>query len=110
MPRCAHCGGLISGRPENCPVCLAPLADRAAGLWPVPGERDDFHVPHQFDEPAVTIARFNNVAEAGFFAHELMHHESLPVQLSVDESFDAIGGYWKTRFLLSVPQSPSCSR
>jgi len=106
MPRCAHCGSLIAGQPVNCPECLAAFEDPSVDLWPETGEHDYLDESDRTsNELVVTIARFPNVAEAGFFAHELMHRESLPVQLSVDESFDASGGYWSTRFLLSVPES-----
>ncbi len=109
MPRCAHCGGLIAGRPECCPECSSPLRDMS-DVWPVAGEWDEPHANEpQADDPPVTIARFQNVAEAGFFAHELIHRESLAVQLRVEESFDAISGYWKSRFLLSVPESQAKS-
>ena len=79
---------------------MATFDNSTADAWP-----DSADLDATLDETAVTIARFPNIAEAGFFAHELMHQESVPVQLSVDESFDAGGGYWNTRYLLSVPES-----
>ena len=50
------------------------------------------------------LARFTSAAEAGYFAHELLHREQIPVSLTVDEHFDAIGGRWTTRFVLAVPE------
>lgn len=109
MPRCAHCGGLIAGQPESCPECEAPVQARS-DEWPAQADRNEANFGDAVsDEGLATIARFHNIAEAGFFAHELMHRESLPVQLSVDESFDAISGLWNTRFLLCVPESQSKS-
>ena len=51
-----------------------------------------------------TIARFANAAEAGFFAHALQSIEEIPATIRAEENFDAISGYWSTRFLLEVPQ------
>lgn len=49
------------------------------------------------------IARFTNVAEAGFFCHELMYQLSIPVKMAAEENFDALSGHWWSRYVLSVP-------
>lgn len=53
------------------------------------------------------IGRFPNAAEAGYFAHELERRRSFTVEMEAEEQFDAVLGFWSTRFVLRVPQSDS---
>jgi hypothetical protein len=55
-------------------------------------------------EPMVVIAQFRNAAEAGYFAHELLREADIPAAVTMDESFDALTGYWSTRFVLAVAE------
>ncbi len=50
------------------------------------------------------IARFLNVAEAGYFAHELKLLGNIPVSLQAEEDFDAVSGHWSAGFVLRVPE------
>ncbi len=58
----------------------------------------------QSDDLLVPVARFKSAAEAGYFAHELLYTEHLPVSLIAEEHFDALDGHWSTRFVLSAPE------
>jgi hypothetical protein len=53
----------------------------------------------------VTIARFGNAAEAGYFAHELAPLLNCEPRIECHDDFDAVGGAWRTRYLLTVPQN-----
>jgi len=57
------------------------------------------------DESMVTVARFANAAEAGYFAEELSHHSGIRTLLRSDKTFNALSGYWSQRFDLRVPQA-----
>jgi hypothetical protein len=57
------------------------------------------------DDAWVAVAAFANIAEAGYFAHELKHAERIPTRVEVDENFDALSGDWSARFVLAAPQS-----
>lgn len=50
------------------------------------------------------LAKFRNLAEAGFFAHELQERAGIPSEIRVEDDFDAISGHWISRFSLVVPQ------
>ena len=49
------------------------------------------------------IARFGNAAEAGYFAHELSPLLNCEPRIECQDDFDAIGGAWRTRYTLAVP-------
>ena len=90
MPRCSHCGGLVSPSELVCPACSqTPVSDSADGIH---GER------------MVAIAQFRNAAEAGYFAHELLRRADIPATVTMDENFDAVSGFWSTRFVLTVAE------
>jgi hypothetical protein len=102
MRECPHCGRRASALDRFCSTCSTPLA----------AEQDHRELPDDaseasfdFDDASLApIARFLNAAEAGYFAHELRLRERVPVFMTAEESFDAVAGYWTTRFLLCVPQ------
>ena len=103
MRECSHCGRRASALDRYCSMCSTPLDDE---LRKRPREDDgpDFLEPLEVAGLA-PIARFLNAAEAGYFAHELKLAEGLPVVITAEESFDAVAGYWSTRFLLCVPEA-----
>ncbi|HUG92460.1 MAG TPA: hypothetical protein VML55_16595 [Planctomycetaceae bacterium] len=106
MRECPHCGRRASALDRCCSTCSTPLETPD----PDDARRDDFldesAAALDVDESDLTpVARFLNAAEAGYFAHELRFAERLPVLISAEESFDAVAGYWTTRFLLCVPQA-----
>jgi hypothetical protein len=84
-------------------MCSASL-DEQRQADDLEDEGPDFAEP--FDGARLApIARFLNAAEAGYFAHELKLVERLPVVITAEEDFDAVAGYWSTRFLLCVPEA-----
>ena len=90
MPRCSHWGELVSRSEPVCPACSqTPVSESADGIH---------------GEPMVAIAQFRNAAEAGYFAHELLREADIPADITMDESFDAVSGYWSTRFVLAVAE------
>lgn len=97
MPRCPDCGLLISVHHTQCPACsgtdreteeerFAPQ-EMAGSDMETAGER-------------VSVARFQNGAEAGYFAEELTHQTGIDVQIVAREQFNHM---WSTDYLLMVP-------
>ena len=106
MPCCSNCGESFSGDRAVCPDCFRPLidnADFASDDGAQPSARDADSYEDQTDA-LLPIARFNNAAEAGYFAHELLRNENIPASVTMSENFDALSGYWSTRFVLSVSE------
>jgi hypothetical protein len=104
MPRCPYCQERFVGHPEFCPDCSGRLTDTVF-------DENDFRTRTGFeigedvpDEAIVSVARFHNAAEAGYFSHELMLAEEISSMVKIDEHFDALSGRWATRFLLLVPE------
>ncbi|MEX0718721.1 MAG: hypothetical protein WD066_19155 [Planctomycetaceae bacterium] len=105
--RCPDCGRSTSpSDPLGC-LCAAarsageplerePLEDGAPARRHAEREAGGAHAP------LAAIARFRNIAEAGFFAEELARR-NLPASVRVDDQFDALHGHWNSSFLLLVP-------
>lgn len=106
MKRCPHCQTRLDYEPDSCPSCLRSLHEPVRRLEPVEPEPI---VAKRPDEPLRAIARFNNAAEAGFFAHTLLFAEEIPASIRAEENFDGVGGYWSTRYHLEVPESLAAS-
>jgi len=106
MQRCPACGTRLEYLHNSCPECLHSFEGESARRFPVTARDDDETAPLPFDadEPARTIARFSNAAEAGFFAHVLQATEDVPARIRSEDHFDAISGYWSTRYHLEVPR------
>lgn len=97
MMICPHCGWVGQGE-SDCQHCSAELVrTRDAG-----GVRADFD-ELDADSEWITIARFGNAAEAGYFAHELGPVLKCEPRIEYQDDFDAIAGAWRTRYLLTVP-------
>lgn len=77
-------------------------ADKDADMR-FPGDSSPLAEGLQTDGSDVAIARFGNAAEAGFFAHELSLRTDALVDVRLEEHFDAVVGFWSTRFVLCVP-------
>ena len=104
MPRCPHCRESFVGHPEFCPDCSGRLTETVFGENTI-RTGTEFEIGDDvLDEAIVSVARFHNAAEAGYFSHELMLAEEIPSLVKIDEHFDALSGRWSTRFLLLVPE------
>lgn len=101
MRYCPSCGTRLDYDPDSCPHCLRPLQGEPAKPAVAPPAGDDLHAAN---EPLRSIARFTNAAEAGFFAHTLLFAEEIPATIRAEDNFDAVGGYWSTRYHLEVPE------
>lgn len=95
MSECLHCRHELTGLHEVCPECGAE--------WPGVDPGGDVAGPGSGRRPDVPIARFTNVAEAGYFHCELEGRLSNEVRLTTENQFDAASASWWTRFVLSVP-------
>lgn len=115
MIRCPHCGNRLRDRQVFCPACSndvsvaadhrsAPVGDETA-VAAIASSEDD---PRAVDVECLdnsnmaVVARFQNAAEAGYFAHELGRREEMPVTVALAEDYDGIHGYWSARFHLLV--------
>lgn len=118
MPRCPECGRLGSIHQRGCPHCGyepenqngAYAADnfRGAIAFDAAESRDeaaDFIEDVANDQCRTPIARFQNGAEAGYFADELTHAAELDVRLLVREQFDAVHGMSVTDYVLLVREA-----
>ncbi|MGH7202739.1 MAG: hypothetical protein ACREJB_19190 [Planctomycetaceae bacterium] len=98
MQHCAYCGDRLLDAHDLCSTCARPqpLGQELSGG----GEtfEDDGADPR----PLSAIARFTNAAEAGYFAHELAEATGARVLTHFDEHFDALSGYWSTRYVLAA--------
>lgn len=117
MLRCTHCRGILSLGDSVCSDCGNPSAeeidtgshDDHMGMAALSEFTEAGSPDAATDGPLEIIARFGSAAEAGYFAHELLHTEAIPVRLTSDESFDALRGFWSTRYVLAVPVDKATS-
>ncbi len=108
MLSCSKCGQFISEGESHCPTCARPLeASMRADAWRTRVEPRDLVLDDSTEHPLVPIARFRNVAEAGYFANELSNRHAITTTLTTNEDFDALSGYWNSQFVLSVPEPMS---
>ena len=118
MIQCPNCGKLLRERQVFCPGCSNDVGvddhrrirysdDVEAGtIAAVDHRREEAVGNDELDTSDMTvIARFQNAAEAGYFAHELGRREDIPVTVTLSEEFDGVHGYWTTRFQLVVPDA-----
>ncbi len=89
MPQCPSCNRQFSDSDVQCPVC---------------GHPGDEALESEDRQRLVRIARFTNAAEAGYFAHELAVHHAISTKIIAEENFDALNGYWSTRYALAVTE------
>ncbi len=96
MVRCLHCGW-TSDSGQECPRCRGRLAPVTPQTLPPVSDSDD--APGDW----LTVARFGNAAEAGYFADELHQVLGCEPRIDVRDDFDAVHACWHTRYSLSVP-------
>lgn len=110
--RCPECGRPADARdPLGCRCAETRPGEPLAERTPLrrPSEEGRAGAPSDAtgdaagtEAPFTAIARFRNIAEAGFFAEELARR-NVPASVRVDDQFDALRGNWNTSFLLLVP-------
>jgi len=101
MSQCPSCGEPVERFQEACPVCSLPL-DLSSDPFQDPASDE---APFVDNDSMVTVARFTNAAEAGYFAEELTHHSGIHTLLRSDKTFNALNGYWSQRFDLLVAEA-----
>lgn len=77
-----------------CEHCSAGLVE--------PAETTERQAPAQAPFRQTGIARFQNGADAGFFADELSREAGIVVEVLARERFDATHGYWLIDYVLHV--------
>lgn len=95
MQRCPHCGWPADG--HDCPHCVA------AAAVGVPSGRDAAEVADSAADDWQVVARFGNAAEAGYFANELEYAIDCEPRLEQRDDFDPVHHFWRTSYVLSVP-------
>lgn len=94
MPRCPDCGRRLFPHEEICRDCREICdSDRPS---PPADELSAGHVDR------VAVARFQNGAEAGYFADELAHTAGVAAEVVASERFDAVHAVWSIDYLLMV--------
>ncbi len=98
MRDCPHCRHDFSRSLDECPHCGTE--------WQGPADAADATAPNGAShQPHVPIARFANVAEAGYFHCELEGHMPCEVRLLTQNHFDAPSASWWTNYVLTVPET-----
>jgi len=93
MSDCPHCRHPLRESLNECPECGFTAAPVEQGF-------SKGKSPHQ---PFVPVAKFANVAEAGYFHCELEGHLEREVRLTTQNHFDAPSASWWSNYVLSVP-------
>lgn len=93
MSCCPDCGRHLFASETGCPACRAAAVDAAA-------ESD---AADALDENRrVAVARFQNGAEAGYFADELTRTSGMATEVLARERFDAVHAAWSIDYVLLV--------
>ncbi len=102
MPYCPQCGQLHFLTRLHCEDCSheqhraeTPFHDEDSG---VVGAADE-------DSGQVAIARFQNGAEAGYFADELIRETGQEARVLTRERFDAVHAAWAVDYILLVDKA-----
>jgi hypothetical protein len=87
---------------STCPHCGLPLARSADRELPAPLPDDSGPTPRGAAANWVSIGRFANLAEVGYFCDVLAQHQ-IPTNLRQHDEFSATDGSWRSVFILQVP-------
>ncbi len=108
MPYCPRCGRRQEIYQPACPDCdqahepqAGSTADADTGL------SDECDSIDQCEESRVAIARFQNGAEAGYFADELTRRTGIETDVLTRERFDAVHAVWTVDYLLLASRDRS---
>lgn len=100
MRQCPHCQHESISTEEQCPHCGTDFVVAQAKGSSLPGrEKPSLNETTPY-EP---IARFANIAEAGYFHSELEGHLDCDVRLNTQDHFDAPSASWWSDYVLTVP-------
>jgi hypothetical protein len=102
MSYCPHCGQPHLLSSQLCPGCPPDHEHDLADEETTDPASDD-------GESRVAIARFQNGAEAGYFADELTREIQIEAEVVARERFDAVHAAWSVDYLLLVNQ-PNAER
>jgi len=103
MRACQSCGCLMSVHSSDCPACGSAETDlERIEIEPAVHRGDAEQTLAVEEENLVAVARFNNSAEAGYFADELEHTQQIASKLKIEEHFDALNGRWWHDYVLLV--------
>ena len=98
MPYCPQCGQNFSVHDRVCPDCTQSHQPADSQTQ----DRDSLAVDDEGQNGNVAIARFQNGAEAGYFADELARETGFATQVLARERFDAVHAGWSVDYILLV--------
>lgn len=103
MPRCPNCGRRLEHAVAECSRCQS----QDERLSPSFAEADSpaSACAAETDARRVMIARFQNGAEAGYFADELYRTTGIETEVMAREHFDAVHAAWSIDYLLLASAS-----
>jgi len=97
MSYCPHCGQPHAANAKLCPECFPDEEDGVADDEAAAADPGD-----DSQDRRVAIARFQNGAEAGYFADELTREAHLDTEVVARERFDAVHAAWSVDYILLV--------
>lgn len=87
-----------------CPTCGQPLPDaHAVRDLPDASDTGDVQDESQTRRDWVSVGRFKNLAEVGYFSDRFAAHE-IPSQTRQHDEFRATDGSWRSIYVLQVPE------
>ena len=101
MSYCQQCGRPKGLTQTLCPDCLREDASASADS---PLETDAPLGAGDGANEQLAIARFQNGAEAGYFADELTREANVATEVLARERFDAVHAAWSVDYILLVPR------
>ncbi len=101
MSYCQNCGRFQHFSRNLCPQCSA-RSDHEEDAYPedIPDGTGDGLAPDR-----VVIARFQNGAEAGYFADELIRETGIETEVLARERFDGVHAVWSVDYILLVDRA-----